>query len=663
MPATAITSDDLEPAAGLRRRAARWLQSHAGLVGVLLFAVCLLGPTLSSGQFLDDMPNSCTAGSMALRSEGLWTYIENYQWDWMINGRFFPLAVVLTYGVQCCLFTALPYKCYLLALVLVNLAQFYVLLRLWRLPPALAQLGTLSLVLLLQLRCFSDPVLAFAGIMQVAVCGCLLSAICLQKFLDGRRSWWLVASTLSFVVALTTYETSYGFLPVLMVMGYARIGRWSETFAATCMLWVTACMLVAYTLGLRAHLPMGAENPYGFNLAPEAIFNVAWRQSSAALPLSYALLSPYRSEVLDVWQLLTRADNWGMLLLAAGLTLALCRGLPRSTWSAGRLPLGAMLACGAMAWIFPGLPIAFSSKYQDWIQHAGMGYLPVYAQYFGVGMLAAAAVAWLAAKSRRTATAVLIAVNACVALITFDTNRSVVHIMDAKYETRARENVEAALAAGVCGHVPDGATIVTTRWRPWLFDGPPLSSSLFTQFVERRVHVVNADLGKYTRTLGEQLAGLDRPSFVAVEKMLGRQSGYMCVAPLEIVPESLARVPTDGSEQPGVLRECGIRSFRLYLRGKQALGAAGSPRENNGGACPVLLHALTMEAAPRRIAAESFTLVSSGPGWMLYEGCFPAAVYAATVDLGTQAPCRFPAWCRNVADWAPRAQQETRNSL
>lgn len=662
MHTLASTNHDFRPANTLARAIA-WWRPHCGLAGVLLVAACLLRPMVGSGQFIDDMPNSCTAGSIALSAGSLRGCIENYQCDWMVNGRFFPLAIVLTYGVQACLFTALPYKCYLLALVLSNLIEFYVLLRLWRLPPAAAQLGTLALALIVQLRIFADPVLSFAGIMQVAVSGCLLSAICLQLFLDSGRRRWLVASTVSFVTALATYETSYCFLPVLLVMAYARLGRWSTTLAATRMLWLATSVLVAYTLGLRAHLEMGGSHPYGFNLVPSAIFNVAWRQSSAALPLSYALLSPYRVEHLNLWRLIHRPENWAVLLLAAGLTLALCRSLNRTPWSTARLPLKWMLACGLMAWIFPGLPIAFSSKYQEWIRDAGIGYLPVYAQYFGVGMLLAAALAWLAMKLPRALTVVMVMANACVALVTFDTNRAVVEALDAKYETRARQNVEAALAAGVCAQVPEGATIVTTRWRPWLFDGPPLSSALFTQFVQRRVQVVNADPGKYTRTLDEQLAGLERPSFIAVERTLGEHGGYMLVAPLQATAETGLAAASSDTMQSMLPRDCGIRTFRLYVRGglESATGNKISPGRDCQPALP--LEALTAEPAPRRIGPEMLTTVSSGSGWVLYEGCFPTAVYPTTLELGPRPPRRRPAWPKTVADWAPRALQETRNRL
>ncbi len=137
-------------------------------------------------------------------------------------------------------------------------------------------------------------------------------------------------------------------------------------------------------------------------------------------------------------------------------------------------------------------------------------------------MLVVAVLLSLAAKyprHRHHLVLALVAANACVAMIQFDTNRNVVEMLEASVDSRGRRNMEVALSVGVADLVPAGATIMTTTWHAWLFDGPPLSSGLFTQFLRRRVYVVNHDLGPHKlRSLSQQLTRLKAPSFVTVER-------------------------------------------------------------------------------------------------------------------------------------------------
>ncbi len=295
------------------------------MLAVMVFAVWFLSPLLQSGMYGDDMANSCTAGLIRLGNGLLKTCIGNHNKEWMDNGRFFPAAVAITYTVHAILFTALPYKGFVLFLVLSNLLEFYYLLRCWRVSPGMAQLGTLSLVLLFQMRLFPDPLLSFTGILPIVAGQLLLSMICLQKHLDSRRLGWLVGSALIYASSLVTYEISYFFLPIYLAMAYVHCGHWKTMLAVTRPHWVTAAFLTAFVLGLRFHVAMQADHPYRINLAANSIVNVLYRQSSAGLPLSYALMSPYRDQHLAPWRLIRRWDNWAMLLAAGVLTLILGR--------------------------------------------------------------------------------------------------------------------------------------------------------------------------------------------------------------------------------------------------------------------------------------------------------------------------------------------------
>ena len=180
-----------------------------------------------------------------------------------------------------------------------------------------------------------------------------------------------------------------------------------------------------------------------------------------------------------------------MLLAGGGITWFLLRRLPCGEQVSDKLPVRLIVAVAILIWVVPAIPIAASFKYQRWIRHVGVGYLPVYLQYAGVAMLGVPVIAWCSThwpRGRTSLAAALIAANACIACITFDTNRRVIYVSQVGSECDSRRNMEQALKAGVANEVPDGATIMTTNWHPWLFDGPPATSHFFTQCTHRKLH-------------------------------------------------------------------------------------------------------------------------------------------------------------------------------
>jgi len=180
---------------------------------------------------------------------------------------------------------------------------------------------------------------------------------------------------------------------------------------------------------------------------------------------------------------------------------------------------------------------------------------------------------------------------------------------------------------------------MTTQWHPWLFDGPPLSSGLFTQFLHRRVYVVNRDPGPHSlRPLSRQMLGkdatrLEPPAFVTVERAIDRESGYVLVGALE--PAS-----ADDDAEKDDAEKRGTRVFRVFVRGTLASSArstdgiciTGLPLEATSG-----MERLESPPASQRLDSGPLTLVRSGTGWALYEGSFSRAADVATVALNSGA--------------------------
>jgi hypothetical protein len=620
--------------------------SHASFAAVLIFAVAFLSPMLRSGFYCDDIKNSCTAGFIRLSDSSLATVIEQCTLAAMQGGRLFPGALATTFAIHFLFTSAAAYKGFILALTLANLVQFYALLRCWKVHPAAAQLATLALVLLLQMRASCDPLLGFAGIMQIVTGQLLLSMICLQRYLESARRAWLVSSVLIYVSSLLTYEISYLFLPIYLAMAVAHCGQWRRALATVGPHALATGVLTCYVLGLRFSVPMDAGSPYRFSLAPSAVAATALKQASAALPLSYALLSLHRPDIFDALRALSRWDSWLIALAAGALTWVLLRKIPGDPQARQGAPLKLLFAAGLMIWILPGMAIAASPKYQTFVL-AGIGYLPVYVQYCGVPLVAVAGLLWLIGRypDRRARLAfAVILTSAWVALITFDTNRDVVdRSASLTSNCRGQQLFEAALSAGLADDIPEGATVITAGAEsiPLLDIGPPLSSAYITQQLQRKINSISDAGGPGTRSLGDQLAGLKPAAFVLSVHCVNDQSGFVIVGSID-----------PNIADPDVAQRS-ARNFRVFLCRMPKSAAREDVVRTFGGWWAGSRFARE-DPDPQVIDVSQLRLLRSGPDWAIFEGSFarPSDVATAQLRMSSAVASRRPDEQISMADSA-----------
>lgn len=619
-PATCPSAIDCRPPARRWPRGLaaviRGVRAHAGLAAVLLLAAALLWPMLRSGFYYDDIKNSCVAGMLQFSGSSLGALIRSCIVTSMTLGRVYPGALAITFTLHYWCTSAVAYKALLLTLTLVNLLQFYGLLRGLRLSKSAAQLCTLAVVLLFQMRAFGDPLLAFAGIMQMVTGQLLLSLVCLQRYCSTARRGWLAASVAMYITSLLTYEISYCFLPAYLALCLAQGCGWRRALAAAAPYALVACILTAYTFGLRYGAPSSADNTYRFSLDPDRIARTTAAQASAALPASYALLSPHRPLYFDAQRAAGRWDNWLLALAAGGLAALLLRQAVQER-SAEQLPaFGWLAALGAVVWILPGVPIALSAKYQACVE-IGLGYLPVYVQYYGVAILLSAAVLGLAAswpRLRRPLTVGAAVASAAVALITADTNRHLVDVCPSTANNRGQQLVEAALRAGLANEVPDNASLVAAGVESieLLRCGPPLSSSFVSQVLERKIHALCIDEGPGADALRQELLREPASRYVLSVHCQPGQRGCVLLGPLE--PGAAAGRATVSQ----------AREFRLFV--------AGDEDSQPGPGWALYVGAGDLKS-PAEIHLADLKLLARVPAGALYSGDFHRPVDLTTVVL------------------------------
>jgi hypothetical protein len=381
----------------------------------------------------------------------------------------------------------------------------------------------LAAAALFQFRVFDDPILAYHGFMQFVVLGLLLSLLALDRYLTGGSRLWLGAAALAYLAVLLTYEVTYPLFLLHAALAVARGRGWKAAAVAALPFAGAALACASVSVALRLVGISLVNSPYQPNLDVAACARTFGRQLFAALPLSYLLrlprgalpgsalfrfvpillavaallvalawwripavrkavsgrglallavvlwalpgifiaLSPkYRTaSVPGAGDLPTSALYYGVGLIAFLLALASVARLRRESPAATAVSGRGLALLGLLLWTLPGILIALSPKYQATIV-LGVGYLPVYAQYYGVGLLALAGACWVVRRGLASpaATVTASAVLATVVGLTAALNTAVAGAF--AEQRQVRENVEAALDAGLLDAVPDGATLL-----------------------------------------------------------------------------------------------------------------------------------------------------------------------------------------------------------
>jgi hypothetical protein len=467
------------------------------LLAALALAVAMLLPVLKTGFISDDTANSCVSGILHYHGFSLADLVaQECRWH-LLQGRFFPVMILQLRGVYHLLPGVTAYKAYLVLAVAVNLLLFAGLIRRLTGSPTLAALGLVAMACLFQLRFYHDALLSFHGFMQFIVTGMLLSLWSLDRFLTGDRPLWVVVAVLLYLPVLLTYEITYSFFLLHLALILARGRSWKAAGLTALPFLAAAVSCAAVPLVWRTFLGSNPGDAYRPNGDPIAITATLTRQLVAAFPLV-----SYRAHFKPLYPpyfVLMRSRPLPVFLVTAGafaLTLALFARLRQERPEGGIGPRG-LVWMGLLLWLLPALPISLSPKYQKELVF-GLGYLPVYTQYFGVALLfLAAAVRW-SRRLERPATARIAAF--VVALLighTYAANAALARFY--AWDRGVRDNVEEALAAGLLDDVPDGATLLLDHPHPlWHLDEVAFGTSWSRNFSEYFYYL---HTGKKIRTI------------------------------------------------------------------------------------------------------------------------------------------------------------------
>lgn len=445
---------------------------RAGYIIVLfiLIASCAtisLLPLLQSGFYSDDLNLSLDKATSDYWGVSTFShYIQLQKYFIHTLGRFLPFYS--GFIIPSFLYDLAAYKVFLMTMIIINIALFGYMINMLTKDSSLAFLLMLVIPIFYQFRIYHDPILSFYGHQQFIFAYLMLSIIFLLRYLEEKYRPHLLVSIFFYIVMMFSYEVGFPFVIVyiLLIGNHNRWKNFSQSLRQSLPFFFSMVLALAVNLVVRVFLKDRASAGYAGITAHIDIFLIAKTfliQAFASLPMSYFAGNPSRLFNHDIQSIVSQVNRIDILVLVI-FSLLLYPLLKRLELKQNRRLL---LIIGACLWILPAFMISLSSKYQQeftWWGGYGIGYIPVYLQYYGTLMVIVGFLSYLcnvivSPIARHALILIAIVVLNLILLINMQNNRTAVDKMniDLKF---GRVALEEALENGILNNVPENAGIV-----------------------------------------------------------------------------------------------------------------------------------------------------------------------------------------------------------
>lgn len=484
---------------------------------VVVYVSISLLPLLYSGYYSDDLINSSLKGHLELQNISFFQYLIDVNRYWISsNGRFFPVCLFTTFGISYFAYHLQLYKIFILSNIIVNVLLSGYLLHIVTRNRYVSYLAMLTLPILFQFRLYHDPILSFSAMMQLFLSFILWALILLHRHLHQKSAWYLVASVAFYNLALYFYEVSLLLLPLFLILVIAKHhARISDMIKVSISYVMSATLALIVMIVVRQMRDVASAGYSGITLNLEAsrVYKTFLLQLCASLPLTYYIGNPSQLFRHDVSSLLGEIAWYDLLVLALFISFYLT--LINKVVGARSIPI--LFYLGSTLMICPAVLISMSLKYQAELRYfgAGMGYVPVYIQYFGTAFVMTAGIVLtlqkLRSKGKRMLVhiAVLVLISAAL-LVNMQSNRLVVEKANIDLHYR-RAALTQALGENILRDVPDNAKLyildeytfdpypfVDSHLKGWAASGYPWKSDgLVYLYAKRRVQVINDVTGLF----------------------------------------------------------------------------------------------------------------------------------------------------------------------
>ncbi len=487
----------------------QFLKEPGILLLVLSCTALILYPLLTTGFQSDDVFLSMYSAGLKLRGiTPLQAFTEHMQYEFVHEGRFRPLFLIL-FPLTFSTFQSLgAYKLYILFLCLLDSVLFYICLRRIGANVAFAGLATFISSLCFQMRDFFDPFTGFYGWMQLVFALTILSLLFFNEWLSTGKRKYLIISLIAFGLNLLFHEISYSFILLQTAVIFLRKERISFLPSLVSLLpfLLLASIALVGGIGLKCSAHLSANSSYAIGPNPIDITTTFLKQIFAALPLSYATLNPFSiyPAWTDIFSLkfiencLQQTNGYVFCtVVCAFLIASLCLSDATMFETSKRWFYNRLFVLALLLIILPALPIALCYKYQRMLIF-GIGYLPGYLEYFGFGLLTACLISWFLRATahyklcQMVCLPLLILNISVIAGLTANANMKVCQQTNTLW-LFPRINMEQALKAGILDYVPEEATLSFSAAAPWINGAPWEGRKFFFMHSNKRFAIKNSN--------------------------------------------------------------------------------------------------------------------------------------------------------------------------
>lgn len=458
------------------------------LTVLLLF---LLIPYTKNGFWFDDTLNSQVWGLLHRFNTTLPDFSMKITMSWLQGSGRLLLGWINTYSFFYIFTDVRLLRITDILFVFAHVATFVILLRTLQASTNFIAIFLATLFGLFQIRDYHDPIGAYSTFYQTLGIQLTLGLIFLIKWKKTLLNKYLCYSSIIIFWSLLYYEINLIYYPIAFTIIATSP---QETRTRLKSLIIIFVPLIVF-LGIELYIKHIAKTSYAGSSfgALNKILPTYSKQLLSTLPGSYYFIRGIKEyDIANVFHNVLHSPIALSIIFLAGFSFySFWKMAEKESCKAIRTE--AYLCAGALL-LFPPCLVALSARYQDELQW-GLGYLPVYYQYFGLALLSTAATIWLVKWSKGKAIFLLVPVASIYMSANWIINIHVSKELDnAFYEPR--RSLELALHDGLFNNVKDG-DIVEINGSPIFING-----NLIYQTIGKRVVIPNeiAIAGFYTST-------------------------------------------------------------------------------------------------------------------------------------------------------------------
>ena len=539
---------------------------------ILLLTAASLAMLIRSGWFWDDAVNSTAYLAEKKDNIPLFRHVLDFMGEYLKLGRVNVLSFYYYFFFY--IENVSVYKALIILLILGDMLIFRKVLPEFGVSLSGSRMGMLLLPLMFQTRAYQDPVSGFYGLMQILTAEMLLCAFFLSRWLRTEKRRELIFSLLFFAVGLLTYEVCFPFLLMICLLIWIRRRNFLRAVKDSLPFVFLVILIMILIFVIRSTSVKQIEYPgVAFSFDPWRIMWAATRQITAGLPLSY-YSAGYQASVMEKAYPASEFMNYDfvsflravrlsdlMILFAVMVVLTRIRGFSGSdpqTYQqdpAKKVPGSELAVLGLSFAVLPIITVALSERYQ-WQLMPGLGYLPVYMQYYGIAMLLLfLTLRWNGSTGIR---ALCLSMYTIILLLNLQNNRAVTEIMNRAFY-HSRNAGETALHGGILDFLPEDSLLIADNDRTYIWESDWLNRGLYQEFYgnnSRRLSAIVGDNKLLRDAVDQALA----------DGAVTDTEGWLMVQPDDLWLISYSGGSERGLARLGRLRSAAVHTDTLEIR-------------------------------------------------------------------------------------------------